>query len=63
MPSQKVTVADAAKQIGCTQDFLRQRMKRKEWDLGVAVPPTKKGGPYQYYIFQAKLDRFLGITE
>ena len=62
MQSARVTVADAAKQIGCTQDFLRQRMKRKEWDGGVAVPPVKKGGPYQYYIFQAKLDKFLGIT-
>lgn len=57
----KVTVADAAKMIGCDKDYLRQRMKRKEWDLGEVVPPKRAGGIYRYIIFKPKLERFLGI--
>ena len=59
----KVTVADAAKMIGCDPDYLRQRMKRKEWDLGEVVPPPKGGSVYRYIIFRPKLERFLGIKE
>ena len=59
----KVTVADAARLIGCDQDYLRQRMKRKEWDLGAVVPPKRVGGIYRYIIFKPKLDKFLGFVE
>ena len=59
----KVTVAEAASIIGCDKDFLRQRMKRGEWDLGEVVPPNNKGGIYRYIIFRPKLERFLGITK
>lgn len=58
---QRVSVPNAAKEIGCSPDYLRQKMKRKEWDLGVVVPPKKPRGIYQYFIFRSKLDKFLGI--
>ena len=58
---QRISVPDAAKEIGCDPDYLRQKMKRKEWDLGVVVPPVKGKKMYTYFIFRAKLDRFLGI--
>lgn len=57
---QRVTVIDAAKEIGCDPDYLRQKMKKKTWDLGMVVPPSKPGGRYEYFIFRAKLDKFLG---
>lgn len=60
---QRVSVADAAKEIGCDADFLRQMMKKKKWDLGTVVPPTRTGGIYTYYIFRPKLDKFLGLAE
>lgn len=60
---QRVSVEDAAEEIGCDNDFLRQMMKKKEWDLGTVVPPVKAGGVYKYYIFRPKLDKFLGIEK
>lgn len=60
---QRISVADAAKEIGCDADYLRQMMKKKRWDLGVVVAPATPRGNYQYWIFRAKLDRFLGLAE
>lgn len=60
---QRVSVADAAKEIGCDADYLRQMMKKKRWDLGVVVPPATPHGNYQYWIFRAKLNKFLGIED
>lgn len=51
----------AAAEIGCHVQYLRERMKDKSWDLGRVVPPKKRGGKYEYWIFRAKLDKFLGI--
>ena len=61
--SQRVTVADAAKEIGCEPDYLRQKMKKRIWDLGTVVAPSQPSGRYEYFIFRAKLDRFLGLEE
>lgn len=58
---QRVSVPDAAKEIGCEPDFLRFLMRTKKIDIGVVIPPKEKRGRYQYLIFRAKLDRFLGI--
>lgn len=60
---QRVSVPDAAKEIGCDPDYLRQKMKRKEWDLGVVVPPQRGKKLYAYFVFRSKLDRFLGIEK
>lgn len=57
---QALTVAEAAAEIGCHPQYLRQQMAKKEWDLGKVVPPKKAGGQHDYRIFRAKLDKFLG---
>lgn len=59
--SEKVRVADAAKKIGCAPQFLRERMRKGEWDLGTVVKSRKADGKYSYFIFQRKLDIFLGM--
>lgn len=60
---QRISVSDAAKEIGCDADFVRQQMKKGKWDLGVVIPPQKKGGNYRYMIFRPKLDKFMGIEQ
>jgi hypothetical protein len=58
---QRVSVADAAKEIGCHPEYLRRKMAAKDWDLGRVVTPKNKGGQHEYFIFRTKLDKFLGI--
>lgn len=57
---QRVSVSDAAKEIGCDPQYLRLKMKKKKWDLGKVEPPTN-GGRCEYFIFRRKLDAFLGL--
>lgn len=57
---QRVTVEQAAKEIGCFPQYLRNKMKAKEWDLGRVVNSKKPNGQSTYFIFREKLDRFLG---
>lgn len=61
--SNRISPADAAKEIGCHVEYLRRQMRRTDenrWDLGEVVPPETPGGDYQYFIFRGKLDKFLG---
>lgn len=58
--SERVSVADAAKEIGCAPEFLRLQIRNGNWDLGSFIKPQKGKKNYQYYVFRAKLDRFLG---
>jgi hypothetical protein len=58
---QRVDVADAAAEIGCHPQYLRQMMRSKKWDLGRVVMPQTANGQCMYLIFRAKLDKFLGI--
>ena len=58
--TEKVQIDQAAREIGCCKQFLRQQMRRGEWDLGAIVRPEKKGSSYRYYVFRRKLDAFLG---
>lgn len=58
--SEKVPVEQAARMIGCAPEYLRRQMKAKVWDLGQVVRPSRGGSKYRYYIFRAKLERFLG---
>lgn len=60
---QRVSVNDAAAEIGCHPEYLRRKMKAKKWDLGRVEPPLKKNGQYTYLVFRAKLDKFLGIEK
>ena len=58
--SERVKVADAAKEIGCAPGFLRMKMKTGEWDIGAYSKPSRDGKNASYYVFRSKLDKFLG---
>lgn len=58
---QRVSLPEAAKEIGCCKEFLRRQIKKGEWDLGQYVKPGKGQKKASYFIFREKLDRFLGI--
>ena len=53
---------EAAREIGCTAQKVRERMKRKLWDLGEVIPKEALGNgeKNEYNIFRYKLERFLG---
>lgn len=57
---QRVSIEDAAREIGCNPQYLRVMMSKKKWNLGQVVPPQTKGGRHMYFIFRNKLDEFLG---
>lgn len=56
----RVSVRDAAREIGCAPQYLRLRMQAGDWDLGSYVGPGKGGQHGNYYVFRDKLDKFLG---
>lgn len=59
--SEKVRLADAAAELGISQQSVREHMKRGIWDLGEVVPPSKSGKKtWEYHIYRTKLDRQLG---
>lgn len=58
--SQRVSVKDAAKEIGCAPEYLRRQMKSGRWKLGEVIKPSIDGCQHEYFIFRAKLDVFLG---
>lgn len=49
---------DAAKIIGCHPQYLRERVKNGDWDLGSSVKP-KGGQNHKCWVFRAKLEKFL----
>lgn len=59
--NQRLSVKEAAAEIGCNEEYLRRQMKAGRWDLGSVIKPSRGLTNYQYFIFRAKLDRFLGI--
>lgn len=60
---QRVSLPDAAREIGVTADYLRFLMREKKVDLGQVIRPKEKKGRYQYIVFRSKLDRFLDLAE
>lgn len=61
MATQKVSVEDAAKEIGCCVEYLRRKMREGVWDLGKVVKPNRNEKKYKYFIFREKLNAFLGL--
>lgn len=53
---------EAAKYIGCSAPKVRERMKRKLWDLGEVIPKTKLGNKErcEYNIYRSKLEKHIG---
>lgn len=59
--TERVRLGDAAKELGCSPQAVREHMKRKLWDLGSAVSPSRSGkSQWEYHIYRTKLDRHLG---
>lgn len=54
----KITIREAARRLGKSEDFVRIGLQRKILPFGVAVPGT--GGKYSYYISPAKFKAFVG---
>ena len=60
---EKVSVEQAAKEIGCAPEYLRRQMRSGRWNLGEVIKPARTATNYRYFVFRAKLDKFLGKTE
>ena len=59
----RVSVIEAARQIGCSPNKVREKMKRGRWKLGIVEPPEKGGRPtYEYFIYQHLIDEFLKVS-
>lgn len=54
--------AEAARYIGCTPQKVRERMKRKLWDLGDVIQRKELGNNQmrEYNIYRYKLEKFIG---
>jgi len=61
--SQRISVAQAAGEIGCDREYLRRKMQTGEWDLGSYIKPKRGQKKGTYFIFRGKLDKFLGIAD
>ena len=61
---ERVSVEEAAHEIGCHVEYLRRQMRlNPEWKkLGVVVKPERGHTKNTYFIFRDKLDEFLGKT-
>jgi hypothetical protein len=53
---------EAAYYIGCSAQKVRERMKRKLWDLGEVIPKSKLGNKEkcEYNIYRYKLEKHIG---
>lgn len=61
--TERVSVKEAAAILGVYPPAIYEHMKAKgenHWDLGIYVPPRKKGGHAQYIIFRCKLNKLIG---
>ena len=52
--SQRLTVKEAAAEIGCNVEYLRRQMKAGRWDLGSVIKPNAKVKNYQYFYLPGK---------
>ncbi len=57
--SNRVSLPNAAKELGMSQQALREHMKRKIIDIGYVIPSTR-GDRKNYLIYRDKLDKYLG---
>ena len=59
MENNRVPLPVAAKELGMSQQAVRECMKRKVIDIGYVLPGVE-GERKSYLIYRDKLDRFLG---
>ena len=57
-----LTAAEAAREIGCTPQKVRERMKRGLWDLGEVIDKDRLGRveKSECNIHRHKLEKFIG---
>ena len=55
-----LTANEAAREIGCTSQKVRERMKRGMWDLGEVVEKLGRSTKNEYNIHRHKLEKFIG---
>lgn len=61
--SERVSLVQAAKELGLAPQGLREYMKRGLIDVGTVVPDATRGKTLRYLIYREKLDRYLGRSE
>ncbi len=55
---EKISVAEAAKKLNVTTQFLRISLQQNKFPFGVAVDMSGKGR-YRYHIFPERLDAYM----
>lgn len=58
--SERVSVTQAAKELGMNPQGVREQMKAGVLDIGRVVLPTGKKKKSSYYVYRYKLDKVLG---
>ena len=56
----RVSVAQAAKELGLAPQGVREYMKRGLIDIGEVLPALSGGDSLRYHIYRDKLDKHLG---
>lgn len=62
MEKERISIAEAAKILGCNQEAIRQHIRKGIWDFGEVIPKKKTGKKRdQFFVYRRKLYRHLGI--
>lgn len=60
----RIKVEEAAQQLGMRKQGLQDRMKAGQFrEIGFALPGINGNTKYEYFIYQEKIDRYLGINQ
>lgn len=58
---ERVSVTQAAKELGVAPQSVREHMRRGLWNLGDVFSPKQTGKAlWEYHIYRRKLDKHLG---
>lgn len=57
---ERVSLIQAAKELGMAPQGVREYMKRKLIDIGDVLPCANGADKYRYFIYRDKLDAYLG---
>ncbi len=61
LKSERVSVTQAAKELGVTPQAVREHMKRGLWQIGYCYSPKNTGkNNWEYHIYRHLLNRHLG---
>lgn len=58
--AQKITVAEVAKRMGKSEQFVRVCIQRGLLPIGIATKTSKSGKNFNYYISPKLLDEYIG---